>query len=180
MDALRASQLQTYRTEDYPNKMGPNKNRIKPRPECNTTDPAIFHCARTVTASGRAACHIRLASSWGAADLWESNPGAWVLPWAVLPEIDHLARRHLDSRTAALFMEDVCNGVFIVEYGERDDITRSAELDRRYASLGLGLVDGVVAAVAERLNADAIATLDVRHFGAIELAGAPRLLPRDA
>jgi len=34
-------------------------------------------------------------------------------------------------------------------------------------------------AVAERLRAD-IATLDLRHFGAVTLAHAPRLLPRDA
>jgi hypothetical protein len=41
------------------------------------------------------------------------------------------------------------------------------------------LVDAVVIATAERLRADAIATLDLRHFGAIKIAGSPRLLPRD-
>jgi hypothetical protein len=40
-------------------------------------------------------------------------------------------------------------------------------------------VDGVVAAVAERLSAGAIATLDLRHFGAMSLADATRILPRD-
>lgn len=35
-------------------------------------------------------------------------------------------------------------------------------------------------AVAERLNAKAIATLDLRHFGAVEIRGRPKLLPRDA
>jgi hypothetical protein len=40
-------------------------------------------------------------------------------------------------------------------------------------------VDGVVISVAERLGADAIATLDVRHFGAVRIKGAPALLPRD-
>jgi hypothetical protein len=35
-------------------------------------------------------------------------------------------------------------------------------------------------AVAERLRADAIATLDVRHFAAVELRHPLRLLPRDA
>ncbi len=47
-------------------------------------------------------------------------------------------------------------------------------------SLGLGLVDGVVIAVSERLRAQAIATLDLRHFGAVSIQGSPRLLPRDA
>jgi hypothetical protein len=34
-------------------------------------------------------------------------------------------------------------------------------------------------AVAERRRADAIATLDLRHFGAVTLRGRPRLVPRD-
>jgi hypothetical protein len=37
----------------------------------------------------------------------------------------------------------------------------------------------VVAAVTERLEAEAIATLDLRHFGSIEIRGRPKLLPRD-
>jgi hypothetical protein len=37
----------------------------------------------------------------------------------------------------------------------------------------------VVIAVAERLGAEAIATLDLRHFAAVEIQGSPRLLPRD-
>jgi hypothetical protein len=45
--------------------------------------------------------------------------------------------------------------------------------------LRLGLVDGVVLAVAERLAAAAIATLDLRRFGAVSIKGQPRLLPRD-
>jgi predicted nucleic acid-binding protein len=54
-----------------------------------------------------------------------------------------------------------------VEFG----LLRAAKLDTQYRDLGLRLVDGVVAAVAERLRASGIATLDVRHFGALELAG---------
>lgn len=49
----------------------------------------------------------------------------------------------------------------------------------RYADLDLGLVDACVMAVAERLGARAIATLDLRDFGSVELAGAPALWPRD-
>jgi len=33
--------------------------------------------------------------------------------------------------------------------------------------------------MAERLDADAIATLDVRHFGAVKLRGDVALYPRD-
>ena len=43
----------------------------------------------------------------------------------------------------------------------------------------LGLVDAAVIATAERLKANAIATLDLRHFGAVAIKGSPRLVPRD-
>jgi hypothetical protein len=33
--------------------------------------------------------------------------------------------------------------------------------------------------VTERLRADAIATLDMRHFAAVSIKGNPLLLPRD-
>jgi uncharacterized protein len=111
--------------------------------------------------------------------LWEADPEAWVLPWAILPEIDYLVRRHLGATTARLFLRDVSEGSFSVEHGRASDLIRAHELDARYADLGIGLVDGVVAAVAERLGAGAIATLDVRDFGSLELGGAPKLYPRD-
>jgi uncharacterized protein len=113
-------------------------------------------------------------------ELWERDPDSWVVPWAVLPEVDYLLRRHVGPDTARLFMRDVCDGAFAVEYGDVSDMNRASELDEQYADLGIGLVDGVVAAIAERLRAAAIATLDVRHFGALRLAGAPAVLPRDS
>ena len=66
-----------------------------------------------------------------------------------------------------------------MEWGQPEDLERPNELSRRYASLGLGLTHAVVMAVAERLGATRIATLDVTDFGAVELAGAPELIPRD-
>lgn len=41
------------------------------------------------------------------------------------------------------------------------------------------MVDGVVMAVAERLRARAIATVDLRDFAAVALEGRPQLWPRD-
>ena len=57
--------------------------------------------------------------------------------------------------------------------------TRAHEIASRYRSLHLGLVDTVVIAVAERLRAEAIATLDLRHFAAVAIRTKPCLLPRD-
>jgi uncharacterized protein len=112
-------------------------------------------------------------------ELWRRDPGAWVLPWAILPEVDYLLRTHVSAEAARLFLADAAEHGFTVEWGEAADLARARELDTRYADMGVGLVDGVVAAVAERVRAGAIATLDVRHFGAMELAGTPLLFPRD-
>ncbi len=62
--------------------------------------------------------------------LFESDPSAWVLLWAIFSE--------------------------------------------------LGLIGSVVAAIAERLRATVIATVDLRDFGALELVGHPKLFPRDS
>jgi len=53
------------------------------------------------------------------------------------------------------------------------DLDRMVELVETYGDFPLGLVDASVIAVAERLNADAIATLDHRHFSVVR----PRHLP---
>jgi len=111
--------------------------------------------------------------------LFEEDPTAWVLPWAILPEVDYLARTHLGPKVADTFCEDLAAGAFVVEWGKPADLERAEELNRRHRALGLGLVDAVVMAVAERRRAEAIATLDLRHFAAVRLAGNIRLLPRD-
>jgi len=108
-----------------------------------------------------------------------SDPGRWVLPWAILPEVDYLLATHLGARAEQAFLADLASGSYSVEWGEESDLTRAHELCSKYRSTRLGLVDGVVIAVAERLGAAAIATLDVRHFGAVRIQGNPRLLPRD-
>ena len=113
-------------------------------------------------------------------DLYESEPGPWLLPWAILPEVDYLLRTHVGVPAARLFLRDIAASAFLVEWGAGTDLARARELDERYADLNLGLVDTVVMAVAERVRATAIVTLDVRHFGAVELKGRPSLWPRDA
>jgi hypothetical protein len=112
--------------------------------------------------------------------LYEDNPDAWVLPWAILPEVDYLTATHLGPRAQDLWLADLSSGAFNVEWGRTDDLAVAERLCRRYEALRIGLVDAVVVAVAERLRASAIATLDLKHFGAITIKGRPRLLPRDA
>ena len=111
--------------------------------------------------------------------VFEASPGAWLLPWAILPEVDYLALTQLGPRTEQAFLEDLLSGAFTVEWGMERDLRRAYELNSRYRALKLGLVDTIVMAVAERRKAEAIATLDLRHFGAVRLQGQPRLIPRD-
>jgi predicted nucleic acid-binding protein len=110
---------------------------------------------------------------------FEEDPGGWVLPWAILPEVDHIASTRLGMDVARAFRADVAAGTFTVEWDGTADLPRALELDVRYADLGIGLVDAVVMAMAERLGARAIATLDLRDFAAVELQGNPGLWPRD-
>ena len=113
-------------------------------------------------------------------EIYVDNPDAWVLPWAILPEVDYLVASQLGAKARIAFMKDVAESAFVVEWGQDADLAQATHICRRYRSLGLGLVDGVVLAVAARLGAEAIATLDLRHFGAVTIAGDPGLLPRDA
>ena len=111
--------------------------------------------------------------------LYEEGPDRWVLPWAILPEVDYLVGSFLGRRAEEAFLADLADGLFHVEWGAESDLARAHEVARRYRSLAIGLVDGIVVAVAERLRAEAIATLDLRHFGALAIKGSPALWPRD-
>ncbi|MBI3400719.1 MAG: PIN domain-containing protein [Acidobacteria bacterium] len=112
-------------------------------------------------------------------DLFEESPDSWILPWAILPEVDYLVTTHLGLKAHETFLADLADGAFTVEWGRDEDLVAARRIHTRYRSLRLGLVDAVVIATAERLAADAIATLDLRHFSAVAIKGNPRLLPRD-
>jgi len=111
--------------------------------------------------------------------VFEAEPGLWVLPWAILPEVDYIVSSRLSTTAAQAFRADLADGLFNVEWNRGSDLQRAVELDEHYADLSLGLVDAVVMAIAERLDAQAIATLDLRDFASVELSGRPALWPRD-
>jgi uncharacterized protein len=111
--------------------------------------------------------------------LFEDQPTDWILPWAILPEVDYLVGAHIGVKAQEAWLDDLATGAFQIEWGVEADLTRAREIARRHRALRVGLVDAVVMAIAERLDVEAVATLDLRHFGAVALKGAPRLLPRD-
>lgn len=112
-------------------------------------------------------------------ELYEADPSAWVLPWAILPEVDYLIGAHVGAKAQAAFMTDLGEGAFAVAWGDDGDVDAANRLSARYAKLRMGLVDAVVMVTAARLKARAIATLDLRHFAAVTIPGNPRLVPRD-
>lgn len=111
--------------------------------------------------------------------VFRQDPSSWILPWAVLPEVDYLLGAHLGARAQDTFLSDLGRGEWVVDWGGEADLRRANEIATRYKALRLGLVDAAVIAAAERLRATAIATLDLRHFGAVTIRGRPRLIPRD-
>ncbi len=110
---------------------------------------------------------------------FETDGAEWVLPWAILPEVDYLASTRLGERVARAFAEDLSSGVFQVEGVGPRDLAAAWALMKKYPRVPLGLVDAVVMTHAERLKARAIVTLDARHFRSVKLAGNPKLIPLD-
>jgi predicted nucleic acid-binding protein len=96
-----------------------------------------------------------------------------IVPALVLAEVDYFLR---DKRPA---MRKLIAEIFDPEtrYDYEPsipiDVIRALELDARFKELELGLVDGTVAAVAERRRVYRILTTDRRDFGAIRIG--PRL-----
>jgi predicted nucleic acid-binding protein len=89
------------------------------------------------------------------------------VPGLVLAEVDYFLRD--ERRAMQLFMQDLARGAFTYAPPTLGQLARAMEVDRRFADLGLGLVDGTVVALAESLGIRRLATRDVRHFAAVRL-----------
>jgi hypothetical protein len=97
-------------------------------------------------------------------DLMEGHPGPLVTTALVVAETGWLINRQLGPATEAAFYRGVAAGEITVEALTTDDWARVAELVDRYADLPLGGTDASLVALAERLGATQVATLDHRHF----------------
>ena len=95
------------------------------------------------------------------------------IPGLVLAELDYFLRDHRAAMAA--FMADLSRGAFTYAPATLPLLLRAMEIDRRYGSLRLGLVDSSVVALAEQLRVTRIATRDVRHFTAVRLRNGRRL-----
>ena len=91
-----------------------------------------------------------------------------IVPGLVLAEMDSFLR---EDRSARRLVAEVFDPTTRYEYELPlpADLVRALELDARFRDLAIGLVDGTVAAVAERRQVYRILTTDRRHFGAIRV-----------
>jgi uncharacterized protein len=84
---------------------------------------------------------------------FEEEGRTWILPWAILPDVDFIAARRLGAHVALALARDVRNGLLAVDAHLARDLPRALELLELYGALKLGLVDAVVMAQAERHRA---------------------------
>ncbi len=110
------------------------------------------------------------------------EPGAILIPTAIVSEIDYLLAAKLGVSAELDFLDDILDGAFTLEPFTSTDVRRSRELMNQYSSLDLGLADASVVATAERLGIRRVLTVDERHFRVVRAAdGKPfTLLPADA
>ena len=67
--------------------------------------------------------------------VFEAEPDLWVLPWAILPEVDYLATSRLGATAARVFRADLADGLFNVEWNRGSDLQRAVELDEHAFSI---------------------------------------------
>jgi uncharacterized protein len=88
-----------------------------------------------------------------------------VVPAMALAEATYFVGQRLGSAAEARFLSGIAQ--LDVEGPSREDLSRMAELVERYADFPLGGTDASVVALAERLEAPIVVTLDRRHFTVI-------------
>jgi predicted nucleic acid-binding protein len=89
-----------------------------------------------------------------------------VVPTMVVAEATYFVGRRLGALAEAAFLRGIAG--LEVEAPSPEDWPRMAELVERYGDFPLGGTDASVIALAERMGAPVVVTLDRRHFSAIQ------------
>ena len=111
--------------------------------------------------------------------LLTEHPGPLIVPVLVVTEVAYFLETRLGAGVAVRFLGDIASRASILEHVADQDWLRIAGLVWQYRDMELGTVDASVIAVAERLDVRQLATLDRRHFAAVQPKHAPAfdLLP---
>ena len=51
--------------------------------------------------------------------LFDEHPTGWVLPWAILPEVDYLVGAHVGAKAQEAWLDDLASGAFQIEWGRK-------------------------------------------------------------
>lgn len=97
-------------------------------------------------------------------DILEQLQDDVILPVPAITEVAYLLKRDLGVAVAADFIASLVATTLILETPRPDDYQRAAEVMRTYADARLDFVDGLIVAIAERLNITRLLTLDQRDF----------------
>lgn len=100
-------------------------------------------------------------------DLLTSAPRPLLVPILVVTEVAHLLADRLGAAAELAFARSLETGELIAAPVAAADWTRITSLVSEYADMQLGTVDASIVALAERLEATTVATLDRRHFAAV-------------
>jgi predicted nucleic acid-binding protein len=92
-----------------------------------------------------------------------------IVPGLVLAEVDYFLRENRSAMRKLI--AEIFDPATRYDYESPlpSDLARALELDAKFKNLNLGLVDGTVAAVAERRQVYRVLTTDRRDFSAIRI-----------
>jgi uncharacterized protein len=112
----------------------------------------------------------------------DEEEGSLVLPAPVAAEVDYLLGARFGEAARRAFLSDLAAQRYDVACLEAGDYRTVAELDGRYADLGLGLADCSILVLAERFGTRRLLSFDERHFRAVAplQGGSFQLLPADS
>lgn len=92
-----------------------------------------------------------------------------IVPALVLAEVDYFLRNERAAMRKLVVELFDPRTTYEYEFALPADVVRGLEIDAKFKELSLGLVDGTVAAVAERRKLYRVLTTDRRDFGTIRV-----------
>lgn len=115
-------------------------------------------------------------------EVLRAESGSLVVPAPTTAEIDYLLGRRVGDAARRAFLADLAAGRFTVACLEPEDYEAVADLEARYAELGLGLADCSLIVLARRHETNRVLSFDERHLRSVMPldGGAFTILPADA
>ncbi|MDQ3573748.1 MAG: PIN domain-containing protein [Actinomycetota bacterium] len=121
----------------------------------------------------REPAHVAVAAAISA------EPETLVVSPYVVAEVDYLAATRLGIHAELAILRELASGAYELAAVSADDMSRAADVVRRYEDQNVGLTDASLVVLAERYGTRRILTLDRRHFGVLRplSGGRFRILP---